>query len=204
MGTTRTPVLSGVEAFDTRVDALFEWLRGRPAADHLLYAASAVGDHSLIWVVLAAIRATRSRRDLLAAARLAATLPVESALVNGAVKSAFRRRRPEVTGGRPLYLRQPRTSSFPSGHASSAACALVLLADEDPAWALYLAIAALVTASRIHVRIHHASDVVAGLAVGAALGLAVRRLVPLDRLDPPEGAGGRAGGRHVPADSPES
>jgi undecaprenyl-diphosphatase len=39
----------------------------------------------------------------------------------------------------------------------------------------------LVAASRIHVRIHHASDVVGGLAVGLALGTVLRKAWPLYR-----------------------
>jgi hypothetical protein len=39
----------------------------------------------------------------------------------------------------------------------------------------------LVAASRVHVRIHHASDVVGGLAVGLALGAVARRVFPLHR-----------------------
>jgi len=36
-----------------------------------------------------------------------------------------------------------------------------------------------VSASRVHVRIHHASDIAGGAAVGAALGFLIKRLVPL-------------------------
>ncbi|HZD66888.1 MAG TPA: phosphatase PAP2 family protein [Acidimicrobiales bacterium] len=174
-----------LEALDAAAESGMSRLRGLPGADHLLYTASAVGDHSLIWLVLGAVRATRSGRDRLAAARLGVGLAVESALVNGVIKSVVGRRRPSGATWHPRPFRQPRTSSFPSGHASSAACALVLLADEDPAWPLYIVIAFAVTASRAYVRIHHASDLLAGLAFGTALGLAVRRLAPLDRLDRP-------------------
>jgi undecaprenyl-diphosphatase len=39
----------------------------------------------------------------------------------------------------------------------------------------------LVAVSRIHVRIHHASDVVGGLAVGLGLGAVARKVLPLYR-----------------------
>ena len=54
------------------------------------------------------------------AIRLALALGAESALVNGVVKSAFRRERPIHDADQPHQLRQPLTSSFPSGHASAA------------------------------------------------------------------------------------
>ena len=73
-------------------------------------------------------------------------------------------------------MRRPLTSSFPSGHASAAAFTAVLLTGWDgrrsaPLW---WALAIVVATSRAYVRIHHASDVVAGMAVGAVLGLGAR------------------------------
>jgi undecaprenyl-diphosphatase len=71
------------------------------------------------------------------------------------------------------------TSSFPSGHASAAAFNAVLLTGWDgrrsaPLW---WGLALVVATSRAYVRIHHSSDVAAGLATGAVLGLAARQLV---------------------------
>lgn len=178
----------GIDTFDAAVEDFFARLRGHPAADRLFYLASDLGDHSLVWLAIGVLRAAVSRHDTRrrrAALRLLAALTFESALVNGAVKSVFRRRRPALAGEHPHHLRQPRTSSFPSGHASSAACALVLLADGDAAWPLYALVAAVVAASRLHVRIHHGSDVVGGIAIGALVGLMARRLFPLGGLPAP-------------------
>ena len=164
---------------DARVDAWFDRLRGRPAADRLFYGASELADFSLIWLILGALRGLRSEHDWHAAVRVGGLLTAESLLVNVGVKSFFRRHRPVHEGPRPLKLRQPRTSAFPSGHASAAFCAAGLLAEDDPLGPAYYAVAAVVAASRVHVRIHHASDVLAGAALGVALGRIGRRLVPL-------------------------
>ena len=92
----------------------------------------------------------------------------------------FRRTRPVHHGPRPHSLRQPRTSSFPSGHATAAFFGAAILGDGDPAWAaLYYAVAVVVSASRVHVRIHHASDVIGGVKIGVALGEVGRRVLPL-------------------------
>jgi len=165
--------------FDSRVDRAFDHVRGNPVADRVFYGASALGDWSLIWLILCALRCLRSERDWHAAVRVGGLLSAESILVNLGIKSLFRRTRPPWEVDRPLHLRRPRTSSFPSGHATSSFCAALLLGEDDPLWAAYLAVAALVASSRVYVKIHHASDVLAGVPVGVALGLVGRRLVPL-------------------------
>ena len=111
--------------------------------------------------------------------RVAAVLGAESALVNGPVKTLFRRHRPAWEQERPRRLRRPRTSSFPSGHASSAFTAAGVLSQGDPLWPLYYAIAAVVASSRVYVKIHHPSDVVAGALLGVALARLVRRAWPM-------------------------
>ncbi len=170
--------LTAVDAWDDRVDEWFDQLRGNPVFDRVFYAASELGDHSMLWHLLATGRAATSLRAERSALRVVAALAVESGLVNGVVKSLFNRSRPIESTVRPLRLRIPRTSSFPSGHASSATMAAILLADKSKLGPLYIAAAAVVAASRIHVRIHHASDVAAGAVVGLAMGAVVRRMVP--------------------------
>lgn len=169
-----------VATFDKRVDRAFDTIRGNRVADRVFYGASAVGDHGLIWLMLGAIRGLRSEHDWHAAVRVGLGVGIESALVNIGIKSLFRRQRPDWELERPLRLRRPRTSSFPSGHATSAFTAAALLSDGDPAWRpFYYTAATVVAFSRVHVRIHHASDVVAGIAVGMALGKIGRTLFPL-------------------------
>lgn len=174
-----------VAAFDEQVDSLFDRLRGNRVADRVFYTASALGDFGLIWVVFALLRALRSgARNEKAALRAIIATGIESLLVNVVLKSFVRRHRPPRRGDHPLPLRQPLSSSFPSGHATAAFCGATLLADGgDPLAPLYYATAAVVAASRVYVRIHHASDVLGGVVVGSALGLIGRRIVPLDERD---------------------
>ncbi|HEX2849900.1 MAG TPA: phosphatase PAP2 family protein [Acidimicrobiales bacterium] len=184
----RNRITRAVDAFDAEVDAWFDHLRGNPVADRVFYAASALGDHGLIWLILGALRGLRgSDHDWHAAVRVGAGVGIESAVVNLGIKSLFRRKRPVFDGARPLALRTPRTSSFPSGHATSAFTAAGLLSEDDDLWPIYYAIALVVAWSRVHVKIHHASDVVAGIAVGIALGRLGRRLRPLPF--PPDAGG---------------
>jgi undecaprenyl-diphosphatase len=75
-------------------------------------------------------------------------------------------------------MHRPVTSSFPSGHAVSAFTAATVLARGRNAPFLF-ALAGTVALSRVYVRMHHTSDVVAGAALGVVIGLAARRLLPL-------------------------
>jgi undecaprenyl-diphosphatase len=120
-----------------------------------------------------------------AARRLAVALAIESLVVNWGVKSLFRRARPGWDESRPHRLRRPRTSSFPSGHATSGFLAATLLSEDSRFPVGWFALASVVAASRVHVRIHHASDVVAGAAMGAIAGRLVRRRWPLPAVQSP-------------------
>jgi membrane-associated phospholipid phosphatase len=168
-----------ISGLDRGVDRAFDRIRGNKVADRVFYGASALGDHGLIWLIAAAAHGLRSERHLRGAVRAAAGVGIESALVNLGIKSLFRRGRPSYQGPRPHRLRHPRTSSFPSGHATSAFCAAALLSEGDGWWPLYYGAALVVAWSRVYVRIHHASDVIAGIAIGHALGRIGRRLFPI-------------------------
>ena len=167
-----------IEAFDEAAERVFDRLRGNPVADRVFYTASELGNFSIVWHALAWAGATskRGRRNAL---RVSAALAVESALVNGPIKSAFNRSRPLAEHDHPHRLRQPLTSSFPSGHASAAVVAAILLSEpRRHRWPLWAA-ASVVAASRVHVRIHHASDVVVGALVGAVIARLFKKTRPL-------------------------
>jgi undecaprenyl-diphosphatase len=165
-----------VAEFDRAVDGWFDRLRGNAVADRVFYSASAIGDYSMLWHLLSLGRAVARPRTEREALRLATALAVESVAVNVGIKSLFRRDRPAWEQDRPRNLRQPRSSSFPSGHATSAFMAATLLSQGRPKQRpLWYGLAAVVAASRVHVRIHHASDVVGGAALGVIAGKAVGR-----------------------------
>lgn len=176
------PGTSGiVDRFDDTVDRLLDNLRGHEPFDRIFYALSELGDFGLVWHLAAWTRALRSDDGLRRALETSGILAVESVLVNGAFKSLFKRERPVVQEPRPHRLRVPLTSSFPSGHASAATVAAMLLGDRSAVPAVWWAAALAVATSRAYVRIHHASDVVGGVAVGVVIGSAAR--AGLRRLD---------------------
>lgn len=167
-----------VAAFDAWADEVLERFRGNPVADKVFATASHLGDFSLIWHLVSAARGLRSEAAAGEAFVLSALIGAESLIVNQGVKRLFRRARPTASGDERYGVRTPSTSSFPSGHASAAAFAATLLAAHSPRWArpFWYGLAGIVALSRAFVRIHHASDVLGGLATGLVLAAAARRL----------------------------
>lgn len=179
---TAQPALpfQAVVDLDEAVDAAWgRAFRGRPWADRVFYLASELGDFSLIWLLIAAAEGVKDEEHADDSIRLAVLLLLESALVNQGIKRLVRRSRPVHDDPHPHYVRKPQTSSFPSGHASSAMAAAGMLSRRHPKAApLYYGLAAVVATSRIHVRVHHASDVIAGAVIGAGFARAAHKLWP--------------------------
>ncbi len=169
----RAPEL--VRRFDHSVDRAFEPLRSNAVANRVAYLASESADHSKLWhaigFTMAVTRPDRRGR----AVRMAITLGIESILVNAILKPLTRRERPANWHVDQHQVRRPKTSSFPSGHASSAVVAATLLHDAMPRGRfVWWSMAVVVATSRIHTRMHHASDVVAGAVIGRFIGLQAR------------------------------
>ena len=157
-------------AIERRVDA-----HESPTLDHIAYPLSSAADHGMLWHAIGLARAIRAG-DPMFAVRFSSAMAVESFLTNVFAKSVFRRIRPHRPIDAPLLygLRRPITSSFPSGHATAAFCAATLLAKDSRAAVPWYVLASMVAATRVYVRLHHASDVIAGAALGVALGYALR------------------------------
>ncbi|WP_338483242.1 phosphatase PAP2 family protein [Streptomyces sp. SCSIO 75703] len=175
------PLRTALLRLDRRV---FEAVAARrwPGADPLLPALSRAANHGVLWcAAAAALAASRTPRARRAATRGLASLGVASLAINTLGKRTVRRPRPALD---PVPLvrrlrRQPITTSFPSGHAASAAAFAVGVALESPAWGAAVApLAAAVAVSRIYTGVHFPGDVVAGAALGTVAAFAVRGMVP--------------------------
>ena len=127
------------------------------------------GEYAAIWVTTGATGALldppRRSRWLVAAA----TGPVAIG-VNFAVKVAVGRERPLIEEHPPL-ARAPTKLSFPSAHATSSVAAATALGRVEPrARPALLGLAAAICVGRPYLGMHYPSDVLAGAALGLALG----------------------------------
>lgn len=169
----------------TRLDAnLFATVATRhwPGAEPILPRLSRAANHGTLWfAAAAAMSATAGRDGRRAALRGLSSLALASAAVNTAGKGAVRRTRPlldAVPVIRRLH-RQPVTSSFPSGHAASAAAFAAGAGMESAPWGAVLApVAASVAFSRVYTGVHYPSDVLAGAALGIGAALVLRAVLP--------------------------
>jgi len=185
------PVAARTRALDRAVDAAVSRARN-PVLDAVFYPLSSAADHSLLWLAVVGVREVLGKARPGTAVRLAAVLGVESAVTNLVLKTVVGRIRPALdpalSGALPWGLRRPVTSAFPSGHASAGFTTAMFLSRADPGPPWYL-IAGLVGFSRVYVRFHHASDVIAGAALGLAFGSVARRFAPAAPLVVPGNAG---------------
>jgi undecaprenyl-diphosphatase len=117
-------------------------------------------------------------------------LTAASAVVEGPIKSYFRRRRPFIDLVRAIVIgKKPGTWSFPSGHAATAFAGAYLMRRLFPSlrWFFY-PIAGLVAFSRVYLGVHYPGDVLIGSVSGHVLaqvfGWLFRRLRAVRRPSP--------------------
>jgi undecaprenyl-diphosphatase len=149
--------------------------------DEVLPRLTRAADHSVLWMAVAgALQAAPDRRLRRAGRRGLTAIAVASLLANQVGKRVLPRARP-LPEDVPLVrrARMPGSTSFPSGHAASAAAFALGVALEAPELAVPLGVtAAAVGYSRVYTGVHYPADVAAGAAIGAAVALAQHRLAP--------------------------
>ncbi len=125
-------------------------------------------------VVLLAVKPTRK-----AGVAAAIALVLNVLVVNVILKTAVNRARPwtEFSELQIFYescgVRLPTDSSFPSGHTAACVCIAVVLVIRFKLKGLPALVAALLVAvSRIYLCVHYPSDVLGGLFIGSACGVA--------------------------------
>jgi diacylglycerol kinase family enzyme/membrane-associated phospholipid phosphatase len=154
----------------------------RTRLDRALTSLTKSANHGVLWFAIAAVSALRAGSTRRAALRGIAAIGAASTSANLIGKRLFPRRRPaaELLPVRRRLTRRPTSSSFPSGHAASAAAFGTAVAMENRTLgAAVLPLAAVVGYSRVHTGVHWPTDVLVGWLIGAGSALATRHWWPL-------------------------
>ncbi len=160
---------------DERIDGAFAALRGQPRFDRAASTVSNLADYGFVWVVLAGLKGRRSGRDRRRAVVALGAAGVSSLVVSRLAKRVVERQRPEDQVA--AMVRTPTSSSFPSGHTLAAFCTAVVLPESPGGTTACVAFATAVALSRVHLRAHHATDVIGGAVIGSVLGMGLRPVV---------------------------
>jgi decaprenylphosphoryl-5-phosphoribose phosphatase len=144
-----------------------------PGVETAMRAVGAAGEWGAVWSAIGLVGAVadRSRRERWGRPALVGPGAVS---VNYAVKVLVRRPRPRLRRLPPL-AGAPSKLSFPSAHATSSLAAATAFGRVEPRTRLPLyGLATAICATRPYLGMHYPSDVLAG----AALGIAIGALVP--------------------------
>ncbi|MEU8138869.1 bifunctional phosphatase PAP2/diacylglycerol kinase family protein [Streptodolium elevatio] len=178
---TKPGVLGRVHAMD---QAAFTWVASHhvPWANRALPSLSRSANRSRLWMVAAgsmALSGGRSGRR--AALRGLGSVALASTVTNVVLKNWTRRPRPvlDLVPHVRRLPRQPWTTSFPSGHAASAAAFATGVALESRSLGAAAGVLATgVAFSRVYTGVHYPGDVLAGAALGAGLAAVTLRWWP--------------------------
>jgi membrane-associated phospholipid phosphatase len=155
--------------------ATLKFLRTRghhEPVETMLKALGTAGEYGIVWAGIGAVGASidERRRSQWVAGALAGPLAIG---INFVVKLAVGRERPLIEEHPPLG-RAPSKLSFPSAHATSSVAAATALGRVEPrARPALFALAAAICVGRPYLGMHYPSDVLAGAALGAAIGSVV-------------------------------
>ena len=146
-------------------------------------------NHGEIWILLAAILLLLKKQRWTGVS-LSFALILDLICCNMIIKPLVGRIRPfAVNTAVELLIAPPADASFPSGHtAASFAAVFALWASGSPLWKPAAVLASVIAFSRLYLYVHWPTDILGGILVGAAVGVAGAKLAKTVRKRVESGA----------------
>jgi undecaprenyl-diphosphatase len=152
------------------LDAIQSHLQS-PLMDHIMPFVSSPFFGGTIWVGCA-IWLYLHPKTRNVAITMAISMAIEVLICNVALKPMIGRIRPcDIRQSIPLLVPRPTDFSFPSGHTSASfAIVAALFFRKNKLWIPSLAVAMLISFSRLYLYVHYPTDILAGVLVGLLSG----------------------------------
>ncbi len=147
-----------------------------------LGAISLTGNYGVVWVVLAAVGGAAGAGSFSwrRFAYVAGPVLVTEWLTFLVKLSVRRQRPPDREPGTKAHIPLPLSPSFPSSHASMSMVGALTMSVLYPSlWPAFVALALVLAASRVYLRVHYLADVLVGVCLGLLLGLPYIALVKI-------------------------
>ena len=156
--------------------AVLDWIQANlrsPIMDLLMTAITTLGNHGLVWLILAGILLLTPKHRKAVVAVLAG-LALEVVCCNLVLKPLVGRIRPcDVNPAVQLLVARPDDFSFPSGHTGASFAAVsALYFSRSRLWMPSLILAVLIAFSRLYLYVHYPTDILAGALLGIMTGWA--------------------------------
>lgn len=142
-----------------------------PVMDALAIFFNYAGEHGEIWILFTVLLLL-TRKNRRAGLAMALALVLYLVVGSGILKPLFARPRPcDLNPAITMLVPRPHGWSFPSGHTCSAfSAAFALFLQKRRLGIAALVLAAFIGFTRLYLYVHFPTDVLAGAAVGVALG----------------------------------
>jgi undecaprenyl-diphosphatase len=165
--------LQNIKNFDA---SFMNWIQAHTRTDFMdrvMLFFTKLGDRGAIWIIYAVICACSAGLRQVSM-NLTMCVSASAILGNFAIKPIFHRTRPcnAVDNTHTLLLARPGDSSFPSCHTMTSFAAAVVTAWEAGGLigVTSFIFASMISFSRVYLYVHYPSDVLAGMALGIAMG----------------------------------
>lgn len=150
---------------------LHDWLYS-PEMDKFMVNVTSLGNLGIVWIFIALMLIISSPEKKQVGASLLIALIMCIVIGNLLIKNIVKRNRPFFHKNYKILIKQPWDYSFPSGHTlSSFAAATVLFSINQTVGILSLVLAVLIALSRLYLRVHFFSDVLASMILGTGIGI---------------------------------